>query len=175
MKQKKKVRAAQSLSPHALKAGLVILLTLILDQASKVWMKGLLLSETGAVQKMITPFFNLTPVWNRGVSFGMLQADHGHQMILLIVVAAAITGFLVRWLLKAETWLSACALALTIGGALGNIIDRLLFGAVFDFLDFHLYGYHWPAFNVADSAICAGLAILLLESLLSPKIKTQKK
>jgi signal peptidase II len=72
------------------------------------------------------------------------------------------------WLYKAETRVTALALGLIIGGALGNVIDRVQFGAVVDFLDFHMMGYHWPAFNVADSGICIGAAMLILESLFQP-------
>lgn len=110
----------------------------------------------------VTDFFNLVLVWNEGVSFGMLQHGHEAAPYLLSVLALAVCLWLHRWLLKAETRGIALALGLIIGGALGNVIDRLLYGAVVDFLDFHVAGHHWPAFNVADSAICIGVIMLLL-------------
>jgi len=158
--------------PHLKHAGLIILVTIALDQLSKYWIKGLLLTD-GVKQVTLTPFLNLTPVWNHGISFGLMQASTTWHTILLIAATLGITALLTSWLAKATTRPSIWGLALTIGGAIGNIIDRILLGAVFDFVDVHVYGYHWPAFNVADSAICVGLAILLFETTF--KEKTGKK
>jgi lipoprotein signal peptidase len=88
---------------------------------------------------------------------------------VLALVAAAITAALVVWLRAAPNRLVAVALGAVIGGAVGNVIDRLRFGAVFDFLDVHAAGWHWPAFNVADAAIVAGAGLLLLDALFAPK------
>jgi len=85
---------------------------------------------------------------------------------LFSLVAAAIVAVLIYWLSRVESWLLAVAIGLVIGGAVGNVIDRLRFGAVVDFLDFHVGSWHWPAFNVADSAICVGVAVMLLDGLL---------
>ena len=114
----------------------------------------------------VTPFFNVVTVWNTGVSFGMLQSQSGMAPMLLSGLALAIVVALFVWLRRAENRVMAFALGLIIGGALGNTFDRLTFGAVFDFLDFHAAGYHWPAFNVADSAIVAGVIALLYDGLL---------
>jgi signal peptidase II len=114
----------------------------------------------------VTPFFNLVFVFNRGAAFSLLATASGWQRELFIGIALAASAWVVYLLRKhsAQT-LFATALALILGGALGNVIDRLLYGAVVDFLDFHAYGYHWPAFNVADSAITCGAVLLVWDSL----------
>lgn len=111
----------------------------------------------------VTPFFNLAMVWNKGVSFGLFAAHD--QPFILVGISLVIVAVLARWLVTARSrWISG-ATGLVIGGALGNVIDRLRFGAVADFLDFHAFGYHWPAFNVADSAIFIGVVILCADSM----------
>ena len=113
----------------------------------------------------VTFFFDLVLSWNRGISFGLFA---GHPEIggwLFVAVAVAITLALVLWLARIDRGLLAIAIGLVIGGAVGNIIDRLRFGAVVDFLYFHLGGYAFPAFNVADSAITVGVALILIDSL----------
>ena len=109
---------------------------------------------------VVTPFFNLVTVWNPGISFGMLQDIPNGQWILS-AVAMLIVAWLFVWLRKVEHHSTALALGLIIGGAIGNIIDRIRFSAVFDYLDFHALGYHWPAFNLSDSFIFIGVALLL--------------
>ena len=103
--------------------------------------------------------------WNRGVSFGMFAGDSAWGPWLLTGLAGVIVIALAVWLWRTPSRLSVAALGLIIGGAVGNVVDRLNHGAVVDFLDVHAAGWHWPAFNVADSAICVGAAILVLESL----------
>jgi signal peptidase II len=106
-------------------------------------------------------------VFNRGVSFGMFGAAPHWMPWLLLGFAAAVAGGLGFWLMRARNrWLGA-GLGLVIGGAIGNAIDRVRLGAVVDFLDVHAAGYHWPAFNVADSAITVGVLLLLFDSLKS--------
>jgi signal peptidase II len=146
-------------------AGIVILL----DQATKAWMMGLLLEPPRALG--LTGFFTLVPVWNRGVSFGILSTQGGSTAWLLGGVALVVAAVLVGWLSRVERALLALSLGLVIGGALGNVIDRGRFGAVFDFLDFHIAGWHWPAFNLADSAITVGVALLLLDGLLGTRAR----
>lgn len=114
---------------------------------------------------VVTDFFNLVLVWNRGVSFGMFGRLGEYGPWLLVGFALLISGALVVWLARETRMLTRLALGLVLGGAVGNAIDRLRFGAVVDFLDFHALGYHWPAFNVADSAIVIGAGLLVLESL----------
>lgn len=111
----------------------------------------------------VTGFFNLVTVWNRGVSFGILANDHALGPYLLSGLAVTISAVLAWLLRRAETRFLALAYAVVIGGALGNVIDRLRFGAVFDFLDFHVAGWHWPAFNIADSAIVIGVGLILID------------
>jgi signal peptidase II len=103
--------------------------------------------------------------WNRGVSFGLFSSDSSAAAWALIVLALLIVGLLIAWLAKEEHAPTAAALGLVIGGALGNVIDRLRFGAVADFLDFHAFGYHWPAFNAADTAISLGALALVAGAL----------
>jgi signal peptidase II len=141
---------------------LVIGLVLILDQLSKWLMLGWLRPFEAVA---VSPFLNLVLVWNRGVSFGMFRDAGDLGPWLLMALAVAIGVGLVVWLTRERRPLSRLALALILAGAIGNLIDRLRFGAVVDFLDFHAMGYHWPAFNVADSAIVVGAGLLLLDSL----------
>lgn len=121
------------------------------------------------VQIQINSFFNLVMVWNQGVSFGLFNHDSAAGPMILVGLSLLITGLFLIWLLRSAFMVQAMAIALVIGGAIGNVIDRLRFGAVIDFLDFHAFGYHWPAFNIADSCIVIGIAILILHSLLLEK------
>ncbi len=136
----------------------------VIDQLVKHWCVGLVLDAGGPIE--ITPFFNLVLVWNKGISFGML-AGHDAWLALVIFTGLMTMGLLVWMWRNADRWIGY-ALALAIGGAIGNLIDRFLHGAVADFLDFHLYGTHWPAFNIADSAIVTGVCIIALHSFLKP-------
>lgn len=149
--------------------GLLFALALIvLDQITK----NLVVVFMYEGQKEILPFFNLVHVWNRGVSFGLFNHEHSGAWILS-AVSLAITVFFVRWLGKADHKPLALALGAVIGGALGNVIDRIRFQAVVDFLDFHVGNWHYPAFNVADSAIVLGIAYIILDGLFfEPKRKT---
>jgi signal peptidase II len=113
---------------------------------------------------IITSWFKLVMVWNHGVSFGMLSAPGSYVPHFLILVALVISSLLLWLGLRAHHRGEWLAYALVIGGALGNVIDRLRFGAVADFFYFHIGELGWPAFNVADAAICTGVALLLLQS-----------
>jgi signal peptidase II len=116
--------------------------------------------------RTVTSFFNLVLVFNPGASFSFLADAGGWQRWFFIVLALAISAWLVVMIRQhARERLLPFALALVLGGALGNVIDRLRFGAVVDFLDFHVAGWHWPAFNVADSAITVGVVLLLWQQL----------
>ena len=117
----------------------------------------------------VLPFFNWVVVWNQGVSFGMLSNDADYGPYLLIALSLAISlGFLI-WMFRTRNLVHHIGIALVIGGAIGNVIDRFRFGAVFDFLDFHVFGFHWPAFNIADSAIVVGVFILMIYAFLFEK------
>lgn len=119
----------------------------------------------------LTSFFNLTMVWNEGVSFGMFQSGNPWPLIILsLIISAIFTG----WLIKSTSWRDAIPLSMIIGGALGNIIDRPHYGAVADFLDFHIGKWHYPAFNVADSLISIGIVILIANSLFFSSEKKEK-
>ncbi|MDF1750812.1 MAG: signal peptidase II [Alphaproteobacteria bacterium] len=135
-----------------------------LDQISKPWILSVF--DGGARFVEVTPFFNLVLVYNRGVSFGLLSnnAEHGPYILagLAVAIALAIYYFL---LCKTEKRIMAIACGLIIGGAFGNALDRLLYGAVVDFLDFHVAGYHWPSFNVADCAIVVGAFLIAYDGL----------
>ena len=136
----------------------------VADQISK-WLVLNLFQDSMQRYFEITPFFNIVLAWNPGISFGMFGDVGDHGPTILIVLSLVISVALAVWLTKAETRLSALAIGALIGGALGNVIDRFRFGAVTDFLDVHVLGYHWPAFNVADSAIVIGAALIVWESL----------
>ena len=128
---------------------------------------------------LVTGFFNLVKVWNKGVSFGMFNNLTDGKYIIL-AVNLSILGFLLAWLYRNKIVYLTWALALIIGGALGNIIDRIMNHAVADFLDFYIGKYHWPAFNLADSAVFLGVVLLLLENYFAksnhaqPKTKNEK-
>lgn len=140
----------------------IAFMVFILDQ----WSKAEILKEpalsTHNVME-ITPFFNLALVFNRGVSFGML-ASH-NQPLILICIALAITAILLVWLWRSKEPVTPMAIGCIIGGATGNIVDRIYYGAVVDFLDFHVAGMHWPAFNIADSFVFIGVVVLCAYSM----------
>ena len=136
-------------------------LVILLHQLAQTWVYGLIEAHDGHIE--VLPFFSLVEVWNHGVSFGMFN-KLAYGKWLLSGMAIIITLILLRWLSRTDDRLTAAALGLIIGGAVGNTIDRLRFGAVADYLDFHAFGYHWPAFNVTDMAICIGVGILVLLS-----------
>jgi lipoprotein signal peptidase len=139
------------------------LLVLAADQASKWWIvNGLDLPSLGSVA--LLPVFSLTFVRNTGVTFGMLGGLGDAGAWILTVVALAVVVALFFWLRRAENRVVATALGAIAGGAVGNVLDRLRFGWVVDFLDAHAFGFHWYVFNVADAAIVCGVGVLLLDS-----------
>ena len=139
----------------------------VADQLSKAWITAryqLFDSEA------ITSFFNLVLVMNSGAAFSFLAGAGGWQKWFFVVLTVSICTWLIFMLRQSATErLLSSALALILGGAIGNLIDRLRFDAVVDFLDFHYAGHHFPAFNVADSAISVGVALLLLYEFRRPK------
>jgi signal peptidase II len=136
----------------------------LIDQAHKAWM--LYVYDIGAKGVVtLAPFFDLVLVWNRGVSYGLFPQESSLGRWALILFAIAATLALAVWLARVVTPLPAIAIGLVIGGALGNAIDRILYGAVADFFSFHAFGYQWYVFNIADAAIVAGVVGLLYESL----------
>lgn len=137
--------------------------TVVLDRGSKLWALDALFDPPARV--VVAPVLNLVPVWNRGVSFGLLSNESQWGPWLLGGFALAVAAALVVWLLRAGNRVLGAGLGLIIGGAVGNAIDRALYGAVVDFLDAHWGDLHWPAFNVADAAITVGVGLLLLDAL----------
>lgn len=117
----------------------------------------------------VLPFFNFVVVWNQGVSFGMFKNSTDYGPYLLIALSFAIVAGFAIWLFRTKSMAHHIGIAMVIGGALGNVIDRFRFKAVFDFLDVHAFGFHWPAFNIADSAICVGVFILMIYAFLFEK------
>jgi signal peptidase II len=140
-------------------------IVVVLDQLTKF-----AIGRTFALHESVelTPFLNLVFVYNRGAAFSLLSDASGWQRGLFIAIALAASVW-IAWLLRkhAEETLFCLALSLILGGAIGNVIDRLHLGAVVDFVDVHALGYHWPAFNVADSAICIGAALMIWDALRS--------
>lgn len=136
---------------------------MLVDQLTKF---AILQSFTVNKVVELTSFFNLVLVHNRGAAFSFLSDAAGWQRGLFIVIALVAAVWIIYLLRRYRQQTLFClALSLVLAGALGNVIDRILFGAVVDFLDFHAYGYHWPAFNVADSAITCGAALLIWDGL----------
>jgi len=137
-------------------------LIVVADQITKyVAVQQLALNQIVAV----TPFFNLLLVYNAGAAFSFLSDAAGWQRGFFIGIALTASAWIVYLLRRyPHQRRFALALSLILAGAVGNVIDRVLHGAVIDFLDFHAYGYHWPAFNVADSAISCGAALLIWDA-----------
>lgn len=135
----------------------------IVDQASKWAVAELLMQPPRVVE--VTGFFNLVLIYNTGFSFGLFSGDAAWKPWLLSGLALAIVVALFVWLKRQPGPVLALAVGLVAGGALGNAIDRVRFGGVVDFLDFHLGDWHWYAFNLADTAVFMGAAILILDDL----------
>ncbi|PUB87175.1 MAG: signal peptidase II [gamma proteobacterium symbiont of Ctena orbiculata] len=144
------------------------LLVIVLDQASKQLAESAL---TLYESVRVLPFFDLTLLYNKGAAFSFLSDQGGWQRWFFIVLAIVVCIMLVGWLwrLKREEQWIAVALSLIIGGAIGNVIDRILFGQVIDFLHFHYQQHYFPAFNVADTAITIGVIIMLYDALILAK------
>ena len=147
-------------------------LVFVADQASKWWVLNVLhLPELGSVP--LAPVLNLTMVWNQGVTFGLFHQDSAAGPWLLAGVALAVVVALTLWMRRAERALVACALGAIAGGAVGNVVDRIRFGAVVDFIHAHAFGWSWYVFNVADAAIVCGVAALLLDGLRPARSRLQ--
>ena len=141
----------------------VAVVVVLLDQVTKITMTRLL--GYGQVE-YVNHYLNLVMVYNKGAAFSFLSDQSGWQRYFFSALAAAVSIFIV-WMLNrnANERLFCWSLSLILGGAIGNLIDRLAYGHVIDFLDFHLNAWHWPAFNVADSAITVGAALFVLDEL----------
>ena len=152
------------------KLGYVIaIISVIIDQITKFWVLDALMTPPRFIA--VTPFFNLVLAWNSGVSFGLFNNNGNLNSVIFSLLAICIIVILLFWLYRTKKKYLVIGLGLIIGGAIGNVIDRLLYGAVIDFIDLHLFNYHWPAFNAADSFITIGAIILIYDSLFSSKQK----
>ncbi len=138
-------------------------LALILDQVTKWLARDHLWDPPIRVE--LLGFLDFVPVENRGISFGLLQSEGGIGVWLISAFALVVAAGLGFWLYRTRRKWPALALGLIIGGALGNVIDRLRLGWVIDFIDFHVNTWHWPAFNIADAAIMVGVGMLLIDGL----------
>jgi signal peptidase II len=158
---------SDGLSPHLRFGVVAAIITLLLDQASKFWLVRVFdIARRGTVR--LTPFFDLVLAWNQGISFGWFQNDGPTAQIVLMAIKAIAVVVLAVWMARSRTLIAAVALGLIIGGAIGNGIDRLIYGAVVDFALFHVRigenTFNWYVFNLADVAIVAGVAALLYDS-----------
>jgi lipoprotein signal peptidase len=152
--------------PFLWMGALAAVVALVADQTSKAWiLYGLGFQQNGD-HRAFLPNLSLTMEWNRGITFGMLNGGSEVSYMILALGALAVVVALCVWLLRAESRITSIAIGAVAGGAIGNIIDRLRFGAVVDFLHFHVGSFSWYIFNVADAAIVCGVAALVIEGLL---------
>jgi signal peptidase II len=150
------------------------LVTLVLDQIAKLY--TLFVYDLPVREPVhLTPFLDLIVVWNRGISYGLFQqhTEAGRWILVAVSLAAALA--LSVWIRRTEGRLLAACLGLIVGGAVGNAIDRVAYGAVFDFIHFHIGSFSWYVFNVADAAIVAGVVGLIYDSFVLEKRRTQRK
>ena len=181
----------RKIGPYFLAGLCLAFIVIVLDQVSKWWVYETLLRQSGDAVGLVAwvsqtktaadymaeyhnfktvtlaPFLDFTMVWNKGVSFGLFNSGESAMIVVLVGVAVLLAAGLIAWLAVVRTRLVALGLSLIIGGAVGNVIDRVRFGAVADFIDVHVAGYHWPAFNIADSAIVVGALLLMVDSFLN--------
>ncbi len=157
------------LSPRRL-GFLVAAITLAVDQGHKIWMLDVF--DIAARQPVaLTPFLDLVMAWNPGISYSLLSAETPEGRLALLALSLGATLLLGVWLWRAQRRITTIGLGLIVGGALGNAWDRFAYGAVADFFHFHVGGFHWYIFNLADVAIVAGVCLLLYESLVMAEEK----
>ncbi len=154
----------QTPSHRLMIACFIVCLVVGVDQGSKAWIYYDVMNPPSVIS--ILPFLDIILTWNPGIGFGLFKAHSFWGTLCLSLMALSISGCLGVWLWRTTDKFLLICLSMIIGGAMGNLIDRLRYGAVLDFIYVHLYilGYHFPAFNVADSAITVGACLLLLES-----------
>ncbi|MBU1190824.1 MAG: lipoprotein signal peptidase [Gammaproteobacteria bacterium] len=143
-------------------------LIVVLDQVTKIWAETVL-SAGGPIE--VLSWFNFSLAYNRGAAFSFLAAAGGWQRYFFLGIGLIAVVIIVAWLrrLQAHEQMTALGLVSILGGAVGNLIDRALYGHVIDFIDWHYAGWHWPAFNIADSAILIGAVLVVLSGLRSRK------
>jgi signal peptidase II len=164
----KKRASSSSSSSSSSKYGLapwlaIAALVLLIDQLTKITVVRLF---SYGESQAVTSFFNLVLIYNKGAAFSFLSTESGWQRYLFTGLGIAAALFII-FLLKrhAGQRMFCTALALILGGAIGNVVDRIAYGHVIDFLDFYMRNWHWPAFNVADSAICVGAVLFVIDEL----------
>ncbi len=151
----------------------VAIAAFLIDQLTKWLVQGYFANDH--VQYSIGNFFNLVEAWNTGVSFSMFNNGGIIGALVLSAFAIGVIVFMLFWLKKETNVLVQIALGLIIGGALGNVVDRIRFGAVYDFLDFYCGQWHWPAFNMADSFICVGAFVIIILGMFNSKSNATKR
>jgi signal peptidase II len=153
---------------------LISAVVLIFDQATKIYINRSMDLHSSII--VVENFFNITYLRNKGAAFGFLaNTSYRLPFFILVSLVAVIVIMVVFARLRPDQRFTACALALIFSGALGNLIDRVRLGEVIDFLDAHWYGHHWPAFNIADSAICVGVFLLAIDMFVEEKrLKARK-
>ena len=144
---------------------LIAAMALLADQVSKWAMLDVVGMRDHPREIEILPVFNLVMAWNHGTSFSLLELGSAAGPYIFSLASLVIVGVLGVWLYRSGSPILSAAIGAVIGGALGNVVDRLRFGAVVDFLDAHIGDYHWPSFNVADSLIVVGVAVLILDGM----------
>jgi signal peptidase II len=151
------------------KFGIVaVILCFVIDQATKWIILNHVMIPPRAIP--VTPFFNLTYTWNPGITFGMLHADSFYGTLMLIALAVALSVFLAYCLWTAVNRTQAIGFGMALGGAIGNITDRIIHGAVFDFIDLHAMGHHWYVFNGADAFIDIGIGLAIISQFIKPQM-----
>lgn len=149
--------------PLSLHGFLLALAGFGIDRFHKWWMLNVYdIAARGRVE--VTSFFDLVMAWNKGVSYGLFQAETGLGVAILAIFALAVSLGLSLWLARVDHKATAIAIGLILGGALGNVYDRIAYGAVADFFSFHAFGFYWYIFNIADVWIALGVALIILES-----------
>ena len=145
----------------------IALVVFVADQVSKHWILERLAGEPWQEQYYyVAPFMNFALAMNHGVTFGMFDHNGSANVVIFGGIALAVAAGLLYWLRPVDRGRVAVAVGLLVGGALGHFLDRVLYGAVVDFIDAHWGAWHWYVFNLADSAIDTGVALLLVDSLL---------
>ncbi len=150
---------------------LLSVFVIILDQLTKLWAQSVLLYHQPVP---VMPMLNLTLAYNTGAAFSFLSDAGGWQRWFFIVLTLIVSGVILHWIwtLRAQESLHAAALALILGGAIGNLIDRIWLGYVIDFIDVYYQRYHWPIFNIADSAITIGVTLLIYNLFVNQRNKS---
>ena len=153
---------------------IIAVVVIIIDQITKIWVDHAL-NYREVIS--VTPFFNITLAYNPGAAFSFLANESGWQRWFFAVLAIAVSLALIYWIkkLKEEEWNLGYSYGLILGGAVGNVIDRIAYGHVIDFLDVYYKNYHWPAFNVADSAICVGAILMIWLSFFGSAAQQEKR